>query len=74
MKTVSEEMIRKRILRTGDGSHKWSTYKTPQEKLSALINDPAFVESEKPIYGWSDKDMTADDLKDAAVISPIDLE
>lgn len=60
-------MIRKRILRTGDGSHKYSNLKTPQQRLSALVNDPQFHDSEKPIWGWEDQDINPEDLHDAHI-------
>jgi stearoyl-CoA desaturase (delta-9 desaturase) len=68
LKTVSEEMIKKRVLRTGDGSHKWSQLKTTQEKLAALVNDPSRDTSEPLIWGWDDIDMSKEDKTDAKII------
>ena len=35
LKTVSDEMIRKRVLRTGDGTHRYSKAQTAKELLEA---------------------------------------
>lgn len=52
-KKVSEEMIARRVLKTGDGSH-------------YLSHDEAHKNS---IYGYGDKDMDPDDQKDLDKIS-----
>jgi stearoyl-CoA desaturase (delta-9 desaturase) len=63
MKTVSEEMIRKRVERTGDGSHKWSKLKSDKEKMKAFmddINNNADGDDESLVWGWDDVDMDTD--------------
>lgn len=51
LKTVSQEMIRKRVLRTGDGSHKYS--KECPNKSGFLQYRP-----EENLWGWDDQDIT----------------
>lgn len=55
MKTVSVEMIRKRVKRTGDGSHPFSL---EEQKTQDLHEHP-----ENPVWGWDDIDMTEEDKK-----------
>lgn len=64
-------MIRKRVLRTGDGSH-IASLKTPQEQLSALVNDPSLASSDPLIWGWDDRDMNSEDKCDATIMKKID--
>lgn len=71
MKTVSDEMIRKRVLRTGDGSNRYAEANTAQEKLYAYVNDPNNNE-EGMIWGWDDKDMNVEDKCDAKILNKID--
>jgi hypothetical protein len=54
LKTVSQEMIRKRILRTGDGSHPLA------EKLKALQSDD-HSSLLNNVWGWDDRDMTEEE-------------
>lgn len=51
-------MIRKRVARTGDGSH-------PLDKKSKQDDDHHHPEN--PIWGWDDKDMTEDEKKLAEI-------
>lgn len=57
MKTVSVEMIRKRVKRTGDGSHPFS-----QEDQKAQ-DQHEHDHPENPVWGWDDIDMTEEDKK-----------
>jgi stearoyl-CoA desaturase (delta-9 desaturase) len=68
MKTVSDEMIRKRIERTGDGSHKYSKMKTAHEKLFAYINDANNNSDEPLVWGWEDKDMDEAEKCDVKIL------
>lgn len=65
MKTVSEEMVRKRVLRTGDGSHRYNKELTKMELQEKLIEYVNKIHDEHidPIWGWDDKDMDPDDKK-----------
>lgn len=64
MKTVSEEIIRKRVQRTGDGTHKWSTNR---EQLMNILNNPDFEHGESNIFGWTDNDMDIEEKNDAII-------
>lgn len=57
LKTVSEEMIRKRVLRTGDGSHKYSKEKATAKELLNAYNNNNNNEAEEPVdtlWGWGE--------------------
>lgn len=60
LKTVSDEMIRKRVLRTGDGSHKYSR-KELEEKVakesfdSCNNNINGAHERVDTLWGWGEK-------------------
>lgn len=58
LKTVSEDMIRKRAKRTGDG-----TWKGLQENQS-LRNENDHHHHHESIWGWGDRDMKEDDIQD----------
>lgn len=66
LKTVSEEMVRKRILRTGDGSHKFSLTENIKTQL------PDHSEDDNLVWGWDDKDMTELDKKEANIYNKIE--
>lgn len=57
LRTVSDDMIRKRALRTGDGSH-------PADKTKGSAKDDGPVEH---VWGWNDHDMTAEDKSGADI-------
>lgn len=67
MKTVSEEIIRKRVLRTGDGSH-IESLKTPQQQLTAILNDPTLKNNDPLVWGWDDVDMSSEEKSIATII------
>lgn len=58
LKTASEEMILKRMARTGDGSHKYGTGPIP--------NPPGKEHSHygDHLWGWGDQDMKDEDRQD----------
>jgi stearoyl-CoA desaturase (delta-9 desaturase) len=58
LKTVSQDMIKQRVLRTGDGTHPYSQLK---------LKNKNFVPAEKSvatehIWGWDDRDITENDI------------
>ncbi|PSN55622.1 Acyl-CoA Delta(11) desaturase [Blattella germanica] len=55
LKTVSDEMIKKRIARTGDGSRQI-------EEVIELLH-----EHDNSLWGWGDKDMPEEDIKDVKI-------
>lgn len=65
MKTVSEEMITRRALRTGDGSRipKEETRKLVEQYLSTLD-----YKKEDLVWGWDDKDLKSDAKHDVKIL------
>lgn len=59
LKTVSAEMIRKRVNRTGDGSHPWSKRELECEE--------DHHHPENPVWGWDDNDMTEEERQLAEI-------
>lgn len=59
-------MIRKRVLRTGDGSHRYSQTKTAAENLLTYVHSPDRLD-EKNVWGWDDLDMKKIDIEDAKI-------
>lgn len=82
LKTVSDEMVRKRVLRTGDGSHRYSKEekkKTAKELIEAY-NEQCTEEDEERLkqnvarlrdhyWGWGDDDMLQEDINDIKTIN-----
>ena len=73
---MSEELIRRRILRTGDGSHKYSKLKTKEEKMWAYVNDRSIDSNGNHIHhkndnvwGWDDVALLEEDKKYVTVLS-----
>jgi len=67
LKTVSTETIKRRILRTGDGSHDVSK-ENFQDSFKNFIDNFEHKEEEM-VWGWDDKDLTQQDRKDAKIIN-----
>ncbi|CAO1420630.1 unnamed protein product [Diamesa serratosioi] len=60
LKTVSDEMVKKRVLRTGDGTHRYSNEENNDEN-----NDERDVEH---FWGYGDGDMIEEDLNDITIL------
>lgn len=60
LKTVSDELIRKRAARTGDGS---KSNKTSAAQLHT------HEQTDKLIWGWDDEDMDIEDKKNALILN-----
>nr|AGO45840.1 acyl-CoA desaturase HvirGATD [Heliothis virescens] len=58
LKTVSAEMIRKRVNRTGDGSHQWT---------KAKVDEDGHFHPENPVWGWEQTDMTEEEKQFAEI-------
>lgn len=58
------EMIQKRALRTGDGTH-WHS----KEVLNGRPGDCAPERDVDHFWGWNDELMTAEDKKDVTIIN-----
>uniref|UniRef100_A0A6P7H5X4 Acyl-CoA Delta(11) desaturase-like n=1 Tax=Diabrotica virgifera virgifera TaxID=50390 RepID=A0A6P7H5X4_DIAVI len=65
LKTVSPEMVRKRVARTGDGSYKHG--KVPLQNGNAKDHHHTTTIDEGFVWGWDDKDMKVEDIKDATI-------
>lgn len=55
LKTVSEEMIMKRVNRTGDGTRKF-------DKIDKLLMQDDDHTHDEMVWGWGDSDMAKEDL------------
>lgn len=80
LKTVPEDVIRKRAARTGDGTNKYSKIiGTDNEKMCTKMDKNNNVaidedhhdgfEGENLIWGWDDVDMNAEDKSAALIIN-----
>lgn len=65
MKTVPEDMINSRVLRTGDGSHRISRKKS---KSKEMLNQNEDCRDLNHFWGFGDKEMTAEDMKKITII------
>ncbi|KAG4076816.1 hypothetical protein HA402_009162 [Bradysia odoriphaga] len=85
LKTVSDEMVRRRVLRTGDGSHRYSIEakkKATKELVQSCTGECTEEEGERldemtdrireHYWGWGDDDMQQEDINDAKIINPRD--
>ncbi|CAH1990711.1 unnamed protein product [Acanthoscelides obtectus] len=68
LKTVSEAMVKRRVKRTGDGT--W------EEKENGGKREDRGHEHEygEYVWGWGDKDMREDDIKDVTVLNQLKQE
>ena len=64
LKTVSREMVEKRVARTGDGSH--SSQHQPEQPHH---HHHHHHRHEDEVWGWGDKDMSQDDILCATIIN-----
>jgi stearoyl-CoA desaturase (Delta-9 desaturase) len=67
LKTVPADVVRQRVLRTGDGSHKYSKI-AADDAESRLDNNNANERDIEHFWGWGDKEMTAEDLKNVEIL------
>jgi len=65
LKTVPKEMIKNRVLRTGDGSHKFSKLKDAEAPAN---NNNTGERDTEHFWGWGDKSMTEEDLKNVEIL------
>lgn len=69
LKTTSEEMIRKRVLRAGDGTHQCSKESNLQEELKEYVDNHLHNDSDN-IWGWDDPSFKKEDKDFVTVINP----
>jgi stearoyl-CoA desaturase (delta-9 desaturase) len=65
LKTVSQEMIKKRVLRTGDGTHPYSIMNQNNNEINDDVNTDI---DEKSVWGWDDQHISNKN-KNATIIS-----
>lgn len=70
LKSVSDDLIKKRVLRTGDGTHPYSEERLREQMVDYINN--LDHESENVVWGWDDADMHEEDRIDATVSNKID--
>lgn len=63
LKTVSREMVKKRVQRTGDGS-----WKNHYDDQSNDVDDHHH-DHKNSVWGWGDKDMNEEDKKDVRIFN-----
>lgn len=63
LKTVTDEMITKRALRTGDGSRK--SKEETLKLVSEYVKNFHKLKKDEMIWGWDDRDMKFEDRQDA---------
>lgn len=72
MKTVSKDMLLKRIRRTGDGSHPWSSAdennNNEESSYDAMVTQLDHEKEKVLVWGWDDADVTVEDREDAEII------
>lgn len=62
LKTTSEDMIRKRVIRTGDDTHPYAIEAKKHDLLSQLTNNnEEKLRDLDHFWGWDDPDMIAED-------------
>jgi len=72
LKFVSQEMVYKRVLRTGDGSHIAALLDANNNSAiptSELVAHLDHEKEEHAIWGWDDKDISEEDRKSANVVN-----
>lgn len=76
LQTVPEHIIRSRALRTGDGTHEYSIEAAEKKKNEELNNNlpngkkaDILDELNENFWGFGDKDMTSEDMKNVKIIN-----
>lgn len=64
LKTASVDMIKKRALRTGDGTRKFEN--------DATVEDKEHVSNGVEVWGWGDVNMKDDDIRDVKIFNKMD--
>lgn len=67
LKTVPTDMVKQRLLRTGDGSHKYAQIST-KDVESRLDNNNFDARDTEHFWGWGDNEMTEEDLKNVEIL------
>jgi hypothetical protein len=70
LKTVPDSVVKKRVLRTGDGTHHYSIEaKKNNEKIEEEAKNNNDGERDLDhFWGWGDGDMQCEDIKDVTIL------
>jgi stearoyl-CoA desaturase (delta-9 desaturase) len=68
LKTISEETIRKRIARTGDGTHKFFGKNDSTHNTDSINGDGDHHSHGNHVWGWGDEDMKEEDYKSVSIV------
>ncbi|XP_030369455.1 stearoyl-CoA desaturase 5 [Scaptodrosophila lebanonensis] len=75
LKSVSQEMVYKRVLRTGDGSHIAALLDANNNTTAAPTNELVMHldhdKEDNAIWGWDDKDISEEDRKGANIVNNV---
>ncbi|EDW14562.1 acyl-CoA Delta-9 desaturase [Drosophila mojavensis] len=75
LKYVSKEMVYKRVLRTGDGSHIAALLDANNNSSAAPTNELVMhldhEKEENAVWGWDDKDISEEDRKHATIVNSV---
>jgi stearoyl-CoA desaturase (delta-9 desaturase) len=72
LKTAPPDMIRNRVLRTGDGTHKYSKMQDAENPINNNNNNNNSSHLERDtehFWGFGDKDMTPEDIKNVIILN-----
>lgn len=70
LKTVPADVIKARVLRTGDGSHKYSKLaKDPENPLDNNNYAGSPLTADNVCWGYGDEAMTDDDMKNIVILN-----
>jgi len=68
LKTVPSEMVRKRVLRTGDGNHRFAKENALEPASVDNNNSGEEIRDTEHFWGWGDKEMNDDDMKNVEIL------
>lgn len=66
LRTVPDNIVKSRILRTGDGSHSYSKEKCDVNDVNN--NDNEGIRDVDHFWGYGDKEMTLEDMKNVKIL------
>lgn len=75
LKTVGKEMIKHRVLRTGDGTHPHSKQRESEKEMKAKLVEYVnryHAENLNLVWGWDDKDMPNEDKEYVTILNKKD--
>lgn len=70
LKSVSDDLVRKRMTRTGDGNLEYS--RMSKEEIINTVVEYEHQTNENLVWGWDDADMKDDDKKLVNIINKVE--